>query len=189
MHGPKGSLKREKFMAELTASLFRNYFGGSWLGKISRNGEYLREIDFIWPKAFGKYSSFGTEEGLKVPSGGGFHDDTLKVIVSGWRQDVKRWYISWYNEFGGYGEMQWTSQQTVNGVNILYGFGHECKQETDDLTNHIISCEMTDQNNFKYTIQSFKKGIIEIEARRIRTAEELRVLMESQVEGIKSFQN
>ena len=80
-------------MAELTANLFRNYFGGSWLGKISRNGEYLRDIEFNWPEAFGKYSSFGTEEGLKVPPGRGFHDDTMKVTVSGWRQDVKRWLV------------------------------------------------------------------------------------------------
>ena len=172
-------------MAELTANLFRNYCGGSGLGKISRNGEYLRDIEFNWPEAFGKYSSFGTEEGLKVPSGGGFHDDTMKVTVSGWRQDVKRWYISWYNEFGGYGELQWTSQQIVNGVNILYGFGHECKQESDDLTNHIILCEMTDQNNFKYTLRSFKKGIIEIKARRIRTAELLKTLMKDEVKEIK----
>ena len=174
-------------MAELTANLFRNYFGGSWLGKISRNGEYLRDIEFNWPEAFGRYSSFGTEEGLRVPSGGGLLDDTRKVIVSGWQQAVKRWCITWYNEFGGYGEMQWTSQQTVNGVNILYGFGHECKQESDDLTNHIISCEMTDQNNFKYTIRSFKKGIIEIKAKRTRMAKELKTLMKDEVKEIMPF--
>lgn len=176
-------------MAELTADLFRNYFGGSWLGKVFRNGEYLREIEFNWPKAFEKYSAFGTEEGLIVPTGGGFHDDTKKITVSGWHHDKKRWYISWYNEFGGHGEMQWTSQNMMNGVNFIYGFGHECKQESDDITDHIIQCELTDQNNFKYTIQSFKKGMIEIKAQRIRTAEELRVLMETQVEGIKSFQD
>lgn len=165
-------------MAELTANLIRNYFGGSWLAKISRNGEYLREIEFNWPQAFGPHISFGTEEGLRVPSGGGFHDNTMKVIVSGWRRDVRRWCISWYNEFGGYGEMQWTTHEMVNGVNFLYGFGHECKQESDDLTNHIISCEMTDQDNFKYTLRSFKKGTIEIQAKRIRTGKELKMTME-----------
>ena len=172
-------------MAELTASLFRNYFGGSWLGEISRNGQYLREIEFNWPIAFGKYSSIGTEEGFMVPMGVGFLDNTKNVTVSGWRQDSKKWCISWYNAFGGYGEMQWTSQELVLGVKYLYGFGRECKQESNDITEHIIQCEMTDQNNFKYTLQSFKKGMIEIKAQRIRTAEELRVLMESEVKDAK----
>ncbi len=47
---------------------------------------------------------------------------------------------------------------------------HECKQESDDPTDHIVMCEMYDQDNFKYTIQSFRKGLVEIVARRIRTA-------------------
>lgn len=174
-------------MADLTASLFRNYFGGSWLGKVSRNGEYLREIEFNWPQAFEQYTAIGTEGGLKVPFGAGFNDNTKKISVSGWRQDVNRWCISWYNEFGGYGEMQWTSQEVINGVTSIFGFGHECKQESDSPTNHIISCEMTDQNNFKYTIQSFRKGIVEIKARRIRTAKALKRLMKEEVKGMMPF--
>ena len=167
-------------MAVLTAELFRNYFGGSWLGRITKNGEFQREVVFNWPNAFDKFSAIGTEEGMTTPPGIGFHDDTKKVSVAGWRQDIKRWCITWHNEFGGYGEAQWTTQETVNKITSIYGFCNECKQESDDVTYHIISCEMTDQNHFKYTINSFKKGLVEIEAKRIRTAEDLKKLMVNQ---------
>ena len=175
-------------MAELTANLFREYFAGSWLAQVFRNSEYLRDIEFNWPQAFGSYSAIGSEEGSKVPSGGGFHDNSNKITVAGWRQDTKRWCISWYNEFGGYGEMQWASQEILDGVMILYGFGHECKQESDDLTHHIISCEIKDQENFKYTIRSFKKGLIEIKAKRMRTSEELKTMIKKNDKSIYPFQ-
>jgi len=167
-------------MAELTAELFRDYFGGSWSGKISRNGEYQREVVFNWPELSGKFSSLGTGPGLVVPPGGGVLDDTRQVAISGWRPDIRRWVDLWHNEFGGYGEIQWTSQEVVNEVIVLYGFIHECKQETDDMTDHIVRCELFDHDNFRYTIRSFRKGILEIVARRIRTAKELNALLEKQ---------
>jgi hypothetical protein len=46
---------------------------------------------------------------------------------------------------------------------------------------------MTDQDNFKYRINSFKKGLVEIEARRIRTAEELKSLMKVQNNEVELF--
>jgi hypothetical protein len=174
-------------MAALTAKLFRDYFGGSWSGKITKNGEFQREIIFNWPKAFEKFSSLGTGEGLVVPSYGGVLDDTNQIAVAGWHSDTHRWVHFWHNEFGGYGEVQWTSQDVVNGITVLYGFGHESKQETDDPTDHIVMCEMIDQDNFKYTIRSFRKGVTEIVARRIRTANELNALLEKQSEKVQSF--
>ena len=75
----------------------------------------------------------------------------------------------------------------VNNITILYGFCHECKQETDDPTDHIIRCELIDQDNFRYTLQSFRKGIVEIDARRIRTAKELNALLEKQAITAISF--
>jgi len=161
-------------MAELTADLFRNYFSGSWQGQVVKNGEFLREIEFNWPNAFEKFSAIGTEEGFVTPSGNGFYDDTKTVSVAGWRQDVKRWCITWFNEFGGYGEVQFTTQETINKIISIHGFCNECKQQSDRLTNHIVLCELLDQNHFKYKLSSFKKGLVEIEARRIRTAEELK---------------
>ncbi|QQS51755.1 MAG: hypothetical protein IPM71_03250 [Bacteroidota bacterium] len=175
-------------MAELTVQLFRDYFGGSWLGKISKNGDFQRDIVFNWPEMKGKFTSFGTEAGLIVPPGGGILDNTKQIIISGWRSDIKRWCSTWHNEFGGHGELQWTSQDIVNGVTFLYGFVHECKQEGDDPTEHILLCEIIDQNNFKYTLQSFRKGIVEIAATRIRTARELRAILATQTKNIKTFE-
>jgi hypothetical protein len=174
-------------MAGLTAKLFRDFFGGSWCGRITRNGEFQREVVFNWPELSGKFSSLGTETGLMVPPGTGILDDTRQVAISGWRCDIGRWGHLWHNEFGGYGEIQWTSQEMVDGITVIYGFGHECKQECDDLTDHIIKCELYDQNNFKYTISSFRKGLLEIVARRIRTGKELNALLEKQASTTVSF--
>jgi hypothetical protein len=174
-------------MAELTAQIFRDSFGGSWSGVITRNGELKRRVVFNWPELSGNFSSLGTGQGLMVPPGGGVLDDTRQVAISGWRPDIRRWVHLWHNEYGGYGEIQWTSQEVVNNVTILYGFCHECKQETDDITDHIIMCELFDQDNFKYTIRSFRKGILEIAATRIRTAKELNELLEKQAKTTISF--
>ena len=70
---------------------------------------------------------------------------------------------------------------------MLYGFIHECKQETDDPTDHIVMCEMYNQDNFKYTINSFKKGLTEISATRIRTRDELKEIMEKQTREVSDF--
>jgi hypothetical protein len=175
-------------MAELTAKLFRDYFGGSWSGRITKNGEFQREINFNWPVLFGKFSSLGTESGLMVPQDGGILDNTRQIIIAGWRSDIRRWCYTWHNEFGGYGELQWSSQEKVNEVTVLYGIVHECKQEVDDPTDHIAMCEMYDQDNFKYTIQSFRKGLLEIVAKRIRTAKELNYLLDKQAKALKSVE-
>lgn len=174
-------------MAELTAKIFRDYFGGSWTGRITKNGEFQREIIFNWPEAFGKFSSIGAVAGMVVPPGMGVQDDTRQIAVSGWRSDVRRWYAHWYNEFGGYGELQWISQEVIEGRTFLYGSLHECKQEGDDPTDHNATCEMVDQDNFNYTIQSFRKGLVEIVARRIRTGKELNSLLEKQAGKLVDF--
>jgi hypothetical protein len=174
-------------MPELTATLFRDFFGGSWSGKVTRNGEFQREVVFNWPELSSKNSSLGTEPGLIVPQGSGVLDDTRQVSVSGWRHDIRRWSHVWHNEFGGYGEIQWTSQEVVNGISTIYGFCHECKQECDDTTDHIIMCELLDKDSFRYTLQSFRKGVLEILARRIRTSKELNSLLEKQADTALSF--
>jgi len=176
-------------MAQLTAKLFRDYFGGSWKGKIFKNGEFQREITFNWNKSFGEFSAIGVEVGYIVPPSNGAIDNTNQVSIAGWKSDVKRWYRTWYNEFGGYGELQWTSRAKIDNKTVLYGFVHECKQESDDCTEHIIQCEIIDKNHFKYTIQSFRKGIVIIEVKRVRTSKELKKLMEDQTKGIKPYAN
>ncbi len=174
-------------MAELTAKLFRDYFGGSWIGRITKNGEFQREIIFNWPELSGKFSSLGVEAGRIVPPGLGIQDNTRQVAIAGWRSDSKSWYAHWHNEFGGYGELQWTSHDIVDDVSILYGSLHECKQEGDDPTEHITLCEMYNNDNFRYTLRSFRKGVLEIEARRIRTGKELNALLEKQAESAADF--
>lgn len=174
-------------MAELTAGIFRDYFPGSWTAKITKNGEFQREINFNWPEAFGMFSALGSEPGKVVPPDRGALDDTRQVTIAGWHSDTRRWIQTWHNEFGGYGEIQWTSYEVKDGATVLYGFGHECKQETDYPTEHIIMCEMFDQDNFKYTIRSFRKGLTEIVAKRIRTGKELKALLDKQVAKAISF--
>lgn len=174
-------------MAELTAKLFRNYFGGSWIGRITKNGEFQREVVFNWPELRGSFSSLGSEEGMIVPPGIGVLDDTRQIAIAGWRSDIRRWRHVWHNEYGGYGEVQWTSQDELNGITVLYGFGHECKQESDDPTDHIVMCEMYDHDNFKYTIRSFRKGLTEIVACRIRTGQELNELLKKQAGKVIRF--
>ena len=95
-------------MAELTANLFRDFFGGSWCGKVSRNGEFQREIVFNWPELGGKYSSLGTEPGFIVPPGGGVLDDTRQVAIAGWRNDIRRWVHI-------YGTMNLADMERSNG--------------------------------------------------------------------------
>lgn len=174
-------------MAELTAKLFREYFGGSWIGRITKNGEFQREVVFNWPELRGKFSSLGVEAEKMAPPGLGIQDNTRQIAIAGWRSDIRRWSAQWYNEFGGYGELQWSSKDVVNGVTVLYGSLHECKQESDDPTDHIAMCELFDQDNFRYTNRSFRKGILEIVARRIRTGNELNVLLEEQAKTAISF--
>ena len=70
-------------VAELTAKIFRDVFGGSWKGRISKDGEFQREVVFNWPELSGKFSSLGTESGLMVPPGGGILDNTRQVAISG----------------------------------------------------------------------------------------------------------
>ena len=158
------------------------------MGKIIRNGEFQREIVFNWPVAFGKYSSLGTEAGMLVPPNRGALDDTRQVVIAGWHSDVRRWIQVWHNEFGGYGEIQWTSKEKVNGLTIIYGFGHEGKQECDDRTDHILMCKMIDQDHFNYTIRSFRKGLLEIAFKRIRSGNELNILLGKQADKAISFE-
>jgi len=174
-------------MAELTAELFRDFFGGSWSAKVTKNGEFQRELIFNWPELSGKYTSLGTETGMIVPPDTGILDDTRQVAISGWRSDTKRWAQVWHNEFGGYGEVQWTSQEFVNEETVIYGFCHECKQESDAPTEHIIMCQLLNRDNFRYTLRSFRKGILEIDAKRIRTSRELNALLLNQAGTVLSF--
>jgi hypothetical protein len=49
-------------------------------------------------------------------------------------------------------------------------------------------CELYNKDNFKYTIRSFRKGLLEIVAHRIRTGKELNALLKEQTKGVISFE-
>jgi len=161
-------------MAALTAQFFRDYFGGRWNVNLSKNGEFQRTLIFNWPKTSGKFCSLGVESGLTVPPGLGFINDSNQIAIAGWRSDLSSWCAVWHNEFGGYGELKWTSTEVISGKTFFYGTLHECIQEGDDPTDHITMCEIIDQDHFKYTIQSYRKGLVEILAKRTKTTIELK---------------
>jgi hypothetical protein len=46
-------------------------------------------------------------------------------------------------------------------------------------------CELNDQNNFKYTILSYRKGILEMVAKRNEIDQEMNAIAEEQPETAK----
>lgn len=164
-------------MGALTAQFFRDYFGGRWNVNLSKNGEFQRTMIFNWPKTSGKFCSLGVESGLMVPPGLGFINDSDQIAIAGWRSDLACWCAVWYNEFGGYGELKWTSTEVISGKTFFYGTLHECIQEGDDPTDHSAMCEIIDEKHFVYAICSFRKGLIEISATKILTERELKEQM------------
>jgi hypothetical protein len=169
-------------MSALNAKLFRDYFGGTWDCSISENGKPIGNAVLSWPEAFGK--CLGTPPGRVVPEFAGLQDSAVvaQVAIAGWRSDIKRWCDPWYNEKGGYGEVQWTSIQG----DTLYGFCHEIKEEDADPIEWVISLKMLDQDHFNYNLISFK-GTMEVVGKRTRTAKELDQLMAAQAKTVKSF--
>ena len=128
--------------------------------------------------ASGCSNTFWISPGLGTP------DVPVQAAIAGWHSDIDAWCDRWYNEFGGYGELCWTSQGVVNGVKVLFGTVHECEKEGDDPADYIAMCELSDQDNFKYTIQSYTKGILEVEGVRVRTPKKLAGQSDQNAAGI-----
>ncbi|MBK9528478.1 MAG: hypothetical protein IPO41_09215 [Acidobacteria bacterium] len=160
-------------MAELNAKLIRDYFGGRWSCTTYKNGELVREnaVDIKGsperPGGIGEIA-FGI-----LALGFASVDEHDQLAIAGWHSDINRWCDRCYNEAGGYSEHSWTSQGEINGVTVLYGTVHVCEKEGDDPADYIAMCELLDQDNFRYTIQSYQKGIVEIVANRVTTGEAL----------------
>ena len=57
----------------------------------------------------------------------------------------------------------------MNGIDVLFGFIHECDMKDDDPAEHIALCELYDTNKFKFTSQSYSRGIMEVIAKRSQT--------------------
>jgi hypothetical protein len=169
-------------MAELTTKLVRDYFAGSWSCQVFINGELDHELEFKCTEESGKYFVPRVKLDWWLLSNKQEKEEKSNQVVVAWRSDKRSWVNMWYNESGGYNELRWTSQEEVNGVTVLYG--SLCERITDGglPTEHIAMCELIDQNNFKYTILSYRKGILEMIAKRTSTDNEMTALTEKQAE-------
>lgn len=173
-------------MAELTTKLVRDYFAGSWTCQVFINGELNHELEFKWTEESGICSVPRVKLDWWLLSDRQDNEEKCNQIVVAWRSDKRSWVNMWYNESGGYSEQQWTSQEEVNGVTVLYGSLRERTTNGGLPTEHIAMCELTDQNNFKYTILSYRKGILEMLAKRNLTPDEMNTITEKQAEKANS---
>lgn len=156
-------------MAELNAKLLRDYFKGSWACTTYKNGELVREKAVDFKESPDKPCGTGATAFRILALGFASVDEQDQLAIAGWHSDINRWCDRCYNEFGGYSELNWTSQGEINGVTVLYGTVHVCEKEGDDPADYIAMCELLDQDHFRYTIQSYRKGIVEITANRVST--------------------
>jgi len=159
-----------KAVAELDAKLIRDYFGGRWTCTTYKNGELVRENAVEIKGSPEKPGGIGEIAFGMLALGFASVDEHDQLAIAGWHSDINRWCDRCYNEAGGYSEHSWTSQGEINGVTVLYGTVHVCEKEGDDPADYIAMCELLDRDNFKYTIQSYKKGIVEIVANRVSPA-------------------
>jgi hypothetical protein len=166
-------------MAELTTKLVREFFAGSWSCQVFINGELNHEIEFNCTEESGKFSVPRVKLEYWLLTNNGKKEEKSNQIIVAWRSDKHSWVNMWYNESGGYNELQWTSQEKINGNTVLYGYFRERNTEGELPTEHIAMCELLDQENFKYTILSYRKGILEMSAKRtIPAVDEMSVLTE-----------
>ena len=169
-------------MTELTTKLVRDYFAGNWSGQVFINGELIHELEFNWTEESGKYSVPRVKLEWWLLSDSKNKEKKINHIIVAWRSDKRSWVNMWYNESGGYSEQQWTSQEEVNGIPVLYGSLRERATEGGLPTEHIAMCELNDQNSFKYTILSYRKGILEMVAKRTGTEDEMIALTDKLTE-------
>ena len=153
-------------MKALTAKFFVNYFRGSWKGKVFLNGVHQGEIILRYAENNEQNTSLALGAVIGVVHGEQIGEDNMLSGQGGWRSDMHRWCELWYDKSGAYNELQWTSLQEQNGIKVLYGFVHECKAEVDEPAEYIAMCELTDTANFKFTSQSYRRGLVEIVASR-----------------------
>jgi hypothetical protein len=173
-------------MAELTTKLVRDYFAGSWSCQVFINGELDHEIEFKWTEEYSKYSVPRIKLDWWHLSDRKNKEEKNNHIIVAWRSDTRSWVNMWYNESGGYNELRWTSQEEVNGVTVLYGSLRERTSDGGLPTEHIAMCELTGKNNFKYTILSYRKGILEMVAKRTVTPDDMNTITEKQAEKANS---
>lgn len=153
-------------MADITAKLVSDYFTGNWACEIFINGEHHNNLEFLCEEESGKSGVPHVKLTWWLLSDNHNLEAKDNQIIVVWRSDLRCWVNMWYNESGGYNELQWTSQEEVNGNTVLYGYLLERLPEGGFPNEYIAMCELQDQNSFKYTILSYRKGILEMFAKR-----------------------
>lgn len=173
-------------MAELTKKLIADYFAGNWSCQVFINGEVNHKVEFRWSEEYVKFSAPRIKSEWWLLSESGEKEGKSNPVVVAWRSDKRSWVNMWHNESGGYSEQQWTSQNEVNGITVLYGSLRERTTDGGLPTEHIAMCELKDENNFKYTILSYRKGILEMVAKRTGTVREINVIQAKRDETVIS---
>lgn len=148
-------------MAKLDVKFIREALVGKWDVEIVVNGQHVSNIVMDWPDAFGL--CIGVEPGKMVPEDCTVEAGLKMIAFAGWRSDIQRWYGHWYNNRGGYGELQYTHQEG----NTLCGYIHEVASDGADPVEWSIACEVADDHNsFIYRYVGVK-GTKELHAKRI----------------------
>ncbi|MGB3675173.1 MAG: hypothetical protein WA988_12090 [Candidatus Nanopelagicales bacterium] len=156
-------------MPELRPKFITDYFNGIWTAKVFSNGQFERNIVIQWHAATENSCESGYRANWKVALDMAMADGLKLEGISFWKNDIRRWSDLCCTESGGYKELQWTSMKQMNGIDVLFGFIHECDMKDDDPAEHIALCELYDVNKFKFTSQSYKSGIMEVIAKRSQT--------------------
>lgn len=156
-------------MPELRPKFISDYFNGIWAAKVFSNGQFERNIVIQWHVDIENKCKSGYRASWKLKTDTDMVDGFKLEGISFWKNDIRRWSDLWFTEFGGYKELQWTSMKQMNGIDVLFGFIHECETEGKDPAEHIALCELYDANKFKFTSQSYSRGITEVIAKRLQT--------------------
>ena len=106
-------------MAKLDVKFIRESLPGKWNIDIIVDGKKVANLIMDWPDAFGL--CIGVEPGKFVSEEVTVEKGVRQIAMAGWRSDVQKWYGHWYNDKGGYGELQYTYQEG----NTLYGYIHD----------------------------------------------------------------
>ena len=148
-------------MAALDVKFIRESLAGKWDVAIKVNGKPAGNTIMDWPDAFGL--CLGVEPGKFVPAEVSVDANVRQIAMAGWRSDVGRWFGHWYNDKGGYGELQYTYMEG----DTLYGYIHEVPVEGADPIEWSVSVKVIDHDNFHYQYVGVK-GTKELVAKRVK---------------------
>jgi hypothetical protein len=153
--------RRRMDMAKLDVKFIRESLTGKWGVDVVVNGNKVTHLIMDWPDAFGL--AIGVEPGKVVPLDCTVQEGVKQIAMAGWRSDVQKWYGHWYNNKGGYGELQYTYQEG----NTLFGYIHDVPADGADPVEWAVAVEIPDHDHFIYRYFGVK-GTRELHAKRVK---------------------